>query len=152
AVGHLAGHLCLRAPPRRASAQAGAMPDRRMREQMTDTSIGARDGAGGPARKIRYAVVGAGWSAQNAFMPGVKRTGNSVMAAIVTGDPAKAEGLGGLYRIRHRYSYDEYDRLLASGEVDAVYLATPNTLHCDFAIRAMKAGLHVLCEKPLAAN
>ncbi|MFW6197799.1 MAG: Gfo/Idh/MocA family protein [Myxococcota bacterium] len=47
-------------------------------------------------------------------------------------------------------TYDGYDELVASGDIDAVYIATPNNLHRDYAVRAAQAGVHVLCEKPLA--
>jgi predicted dehydrogenase len=103
-------------------------------------------------QKVRYAVVGAGWIAQDAFMPSVRQTGNSVMSAIVTGDTAKGRKLADLYGISHVYSYERYDEMLASGQVDAVYIALPNSLHADFAIRAAKAGIHVLVEKPLATT
>ena len=52
----------------------------------------------------------------------------------------------------HTYDYDHYDECLQSGEVDAVYLAVPNHLHREYAERAARAGVHVLCEKPLADN
>jgi predicted dehydrogenase len=44
------------------------------------------------------------------------------------------------------------DELFSSGEIDAVYIALPNTMHKEFAVRAARAGLHVLCEKPMAIN
>ncbi len=102
--------------------------------------------------KIRYAVVGAGWISQEAFLPGVAHTGNSAVTALVTGDPEKAKVLGSRYGIRHNYHYDDYDALLDSGEVDAIYLALPNTMHRNFATRALEKGVHVLCEKPMATN
>jgi len=101
--------------------------------------------------KIRYAVVGAGWISQGAFMPGVGQTTNSLMTAIVTGDPEKRHALGVKYGLT-AYSYEEYDKMLASGEVDAVYVATPNDRHREFAEPALKAGIHVLLEKPMAAS
>ena len=52
-------------------------------------------------RKVRYAVVGAGWIAQEDFMPGVEHTGNSVMTALVTGDTEKARELSKMYGIEH---------------------------------------------------
>lgn len=100
--------------------------------------------------QVRYAVVGAGWIAQEAFMPAVAQTGNSVITAIVTGDPKKAKALGRYYGIEHLYDYAGYDRMLADGVADAIYLALPNTMHRDYTVRAAKAGLHVLCEKPMA--
>ena len=101
-------------------------------------------------RKVRYAVVGAGWIAQEDFMPGVAKTGNSVMTALVTGDAKKARALSEKYEIEHTCDYDGFDALLRSGRIDAIYLATPNTMHNDFTIRALAAGIHVLCEKPMA--
>lgn len=102
-------------------------------------------------RKIRYAVVGAGWISQGAFMPGVAQTSNSVLAAVVTGDPEKAKELGRRYNIAG-YSYNEYDDLLSSGSIDAVYVATPNFRHREFAVPALEAGIHVLLEKPMAGS
>ena len=101
-------------------------------------------------RKVRYAVVGAGWIAQEDFMPGVAKTGNSVMTALVTGDARKARELSEKYEIEHVCGYDGFDALPKSGKIDAIYLATPNTMHRDFTIRALAAGIDVLCEKPMA--
>lgn len=101
---------------------------------------------------IRYAVVGAGWISQEAFMPGVAQTGNSTIAAIVTGDMAKGAKLAAFHNVPQVVSYDDYDALLASDAVDAVYVALPNSMHADYAIRAAKAGKHVMVEKPLATS
>src|SRR6185369_337081 len=49
-------------------------------------------------------------------------------------------------------SYEEYDSVMKSGEIDAVYIALPNHMHRDFAVRAARAGVHVLCEKPMAVT
>ena len=101
--------------------------------------------------KIRYAVVGGGWISQAAFMPGVGQTSNSLMTAIVTGDKAKGAQLAKRYGL-DVYGYDEYDTMLKSGTVDAVYVATPNFRHREFAEPALKAGIHVLLEKPMEAS
>jgi predicted dehydrogenase len=103
-------------------------------------------------RKVRYAVVGAGWIAQAEFMPGVEHTGNSELMALVTGHEEKAAKLGEKYGIPNTYEYDDYDAMLSSGEVDAVYLALPNWAHVDFAVRTLDAGLHLLLEKPMAVS
>ena len=102
--------------------------------------------------KVRYAVVGLGWIAQAAFMPGVEHTGNSEITALVTGHEEKAEKLGEKYGVTRHYTYDEYDELLASGDIDAVYLALPNFSHVDYAVRTLKAGIHLLLEKPMAVS
>ena len=103
-------------------------------------------------KKIRYAVVGTGWISQIAFMPSIAQTGNSEMTAIVSGTPENAQKLAAFYGIRHVYSYEHYDEMLKSGHVDAVYIALPNSLHADYAIRAARAGIHALVEKPLAVT
>jgi predicted dehydrogenase len=105
------------------------------------------------ARKVRYAVVGLGYFAQEAILPAfVHAKKNSELAALVSDDPEKLKKLGRKYGARLGYGYDRYDELLASGEIDAVYLALPNDMHKDFAVRAAKRGIHVLCEKPLALS
>ncbi|MFD1952052.1 Gfo/Idh/MocA family protein [Sphingomonas arantia] len=99
--------------------------------------------------KVRYAVVGAGDISQASLMPGIAHTGNSVLAAIVTDDPVKAEALAKSYGLDQVTNYAGYADLLASGKIDAVYIATPNWRHAEFAVPALAAGIHVLCEKPL---
>lgn len=101
---------------------------------------------------IRYAVVGAGWISQEAFIPGVAQSGNSRIEAIVTGDIAKAGKLAEFHGIPQVVSYDDFDAFLATDAVDAVYIALPNSLHADYAIRAAKARKHVMVEKPLATS
>ena len=101
---------------------------------------------------INYAVVGAGWISQIAFLPGVAQSGNSRVSAIVTGDRTKASRLAEFHGVDTIVGYDDYDTLLASSKIDAVYIALPNDMHADFAIRAARAGRHVMVEKPLAVN
>ena len=103
-------------------------------------------------KKVRYAVVGSGWISQIAFMPGMEQTGNSEMTAIVSGNPGNAGKLAKFYNIPHIYSYEQYDEMLRAGVVDAVYIALPNSMHADYAIRAANAGVHALVEKPLAIS
>lgn len=103
-------------------------------------------------RKVRYAVVGAGWISQAAFMPGVANTRNAELTAIVTGDHRKAEALGARYGVTRAYHYDAYLAALDSAGFDAVYVAVPNHQHRDFAVPALERGLHVLLEKPMAVT
>lgn len=105
-----------------------------------------------PSGKIRYAVVGLGYFAQSAALPAFDQSENSELVALVSGDPTKLAELGKKYRVDGTYSYEEYDDLLTSGTIDAVYIALPNHLHCDYTVRAAKAGIHILCEKPMAMN
>ncbi len=103
-------------------------------------------------KKVRYAVVGNGWISQEAFLPGVNQTGNSEVVALVSGHRAKAEKIASFHGIPKIYDYSEYDSLLRSGTIDAVYIALPNSMHTDFCMRAAKAGIHALVEKPLAIS
>ena len=106
-----------------------------------------------PKNKVRYAVVGLGYFAQEAILPAFANARkNSELAALVSDDPEKLKKLGRKYGARLGYGYDRYDELLESGEIDAVYLALPNDMHKEFAVRAAKRGIHVLCEKPLALS
>lgn len=101
---------------------------------------------------IKYAVVGAGWISQQAFLPGAGQSTNSKVTAIVTGDHDKAARLADFHGVGQIVGYDGYDALLRSADIDAVYIALPNHLHADFAVRAARAGKHVLVEKPLATS
>lgn len=102
--------------------------------------------------RVRYAMVGMGDITQRSMMPAIAHTGNSALTAIVSGDADKARALAKLYGVEHVYDYDGFDAMLASGQVDAIYLATPNWRHAEFAIPALAAGVHVLCEKPLEVS
>ncbi|BAY76545.1 oxidoreductase domain-containing protein [Nostoc linckia NIES-25] len=101
-------------------------------------------------RKIRYAVVGLGWFAQDAALPSFAHAENSELVALVSDDPTKRQELSKKYGIKQSYSYEEYENCLTSGEVDAVYIALPNHLHREYAVRAANQAIHVLCEKPMA--
>jgi predicted dehydrogenase len=103
-------------------------------------------------KKIRYAVVGLGHIAQAAILPGFANTKNSELAALVSDDETKLREIGEKYSVEQMYSYDQYEECLASGEVDAVFIALPNNLHCEYTVRAARAGVHVLCEKPMAVT
>jgi predicted dehydrogenase len=102
--------------------------------------------------KVRYAVVGLGDIAQEDMMPGVEHTGNSEITAFVTSDQVKARELGETYGVEAIFSYEQFDAALESGTFDAIYLATPNWRHAEFIIPALRAGIHVLTEKPLEVS
>jgi predicted dehydrogenase len=104
-------------------------------------------------KPIRYAVVGLGHIAQVAVLPAFAHaSSNSQLTALVSGDPQKLKTLSQRYRVPYTYSYAQYDQCLRDGHIDAVYVALPNSMHCDYTTRAAKAGIHVLCEKPMALN
>ena len=100
---------------------------------------------------VRFAVVGVGQISQQAFIPGLSRIEDAELAALVTSSPEKAEALGQEFGVA-TYSYEEYPALLESGDIDAVYVATPVFRHREFAEPALKAGIHILLEKPMATS
>jgi predicted dehydrogenase len=100
-------------------------------------------------RTIRYGVVGLGHIAQVAVIPAFAHARrNSELVAVVSGDRTKRRELARRYRIKEAFTYEEFDECLRV--VDAVYIALPNSMHAEYAIRAARAGVHVLCEKPMA--
>jgi predicted dehydrogenase len=101
-------------------------------------------------KKIKYAVVGLGHLAQVAVLPAFANASNSELVAIVSGDETKLKKLARKYKVEHAFTYEDYDRALKA--VDAVYLVVPNHLHRECAVRAAEAGVHVLCEKPMAVT
>jgi predicted dehydrogenase len=104
-------------------------------------------------KPIRYAVVGLGYISQVAMLPAFRNARrNSKLAALVSGDRRKLDALGRKYDVDTLVDYDGYARLLRSGDIDAVYIGLPNTMHHEYALRALRAGMHVLCDKPLAVT
>jgi glucose-fructose oxidoreductase len=100
---------------------------------------------------VRYAVVGLGWIAQESILPAfAKARANSELQALVSDDPGKLRVLGRKYGVTKLFSYDDYERCLR--DVDAVFIALPNSLHREFTERAARARVHVLCEKPMAVT
>jgi len=85
-----------------------------------------------------------------AVLPAFGHARNSELTAIVSGDAEKLRQLGDRYGVETRGGYDDFESCLE--EVDAVYIALPNSMHAEYAIRAAAAGVHVLCEKPLAVT
>src|ERR1700733_10243523 len=103
--------------------------------------------------RVRYAVVGLGHIARAAVVPAFAHAKeNSELRALVSGDPAKLKELSKTYDVPRTFSYEQYEECLHSGEVDAVYIALPNSMHCEYSVAAARAGIHVLCEKPMAVT
>jgi predicted dehydrogenase len=101
-------------------------------------------------RSIRYAVVGLGHIAQVAVLPAFAHARNSELVAVVSDDRTKRREMAKRYGLEQAFTYEEFDNCLR--EVDAVYIALPNSMHADYTIRAARAGVHVLCEKPMAVT
>ncbi len=105
------------------------------------------------SRKVRYAVVGLGHISQVAVLPAFAHAQeNSELRALISSDPTKLTELSKSYQVPLTYSYEQYQECLHSGEVDAIYIALPNSMHCEYSVAAARAGIHVLCEKPMAVT
>jgi predicted dehydrogenase len=104
-------------------------------------------------RKIRYGVIGLGHIAQIAMLPAFRNARrNSTLAALISGDDTKLDSLGRKYGVDQVLCYDQFEEVLTNGTIDALYVALPNDMHHAVVVRAARAGIHVLCEKPLGMN
>lgn len=103
-------------------------------------------------KKLGIALVGLGGYATGQLAPALEQTEHCYLSAIVTGSPAKAAEWEAKYSIPagNIYSYETFDSIGDNPDVDIVYVVLPNSLHAAYAIRAAKAGKHVICEKPMA--
>ena len=120
---------------------------------MANRKQSRRAGTAGSDRKvIRYAVVGLGYISQSALLPAFAHARNSKLVALVSGDSKKLKLVGRRYGVQNLHSYETYDDLMKSGDIDAVYIGLPNHMHREYTVRAAEAGIHVLCEKPLAVT
>ncbi|HEX8323223.1 MAG TPA: Gfo/Idh/MocA family oxidoreductase [Tepidisphaeraceae bacterium] len=99
--------------------------------------------------QIRWGILGTGNIARQ-FANGVKSSRACVLTAVASRTAATAEAFGAQYGIAR--AYNDYGTMLADPTVDAVYVSLPNTMHHEWTIKALRAGKHVLCEKPLATS
>jgi predicted dehydrogenase len=98
--------------------------------------------------QIRWGVLGAAKIAADLVIPAIQVSRNGCVAALASRDAAKGAAMCQRFGIPHLFG--DYESLLASPEVDAIYIPLPNTLHVEWTRRVLDAGKHVLCEKPLA--
>ncbi len=105
-------------------------------------------------RKAGYAIVGLGGYGLGMIIPEFANCRHSRLAAVVSGDPAKARRVAREHGLPERsiYDYGNFDRIRDNPDVDVVYVVLPNSMHAEYTIRAARAGKHVLCEKPMAVS
>src|SRR4051794_22913235 len=106
------------------------------------------------ARPVGYAAIGLG-TISDIFMRACANSSSAKVTALVTGHPKeKAVKYAAQYSILESsiYTYETFDEIRKNKDVDAVYIGLPNSMHCEYAQRAARAGKHVLCEKPMAIS
>jgi len=99
---------------------------------------------------LRIGILGAARIAPMALVRPARQVPEAAIVAVAARDPTKAHAFATKHRIPD--VHPSYDALLADSAVDAVYNPLPNSLHCEWTVRALDAGKHVLCEKPIASN
>jgi predicted dehydrogenase len=107
-----------------------------------------------PERKLGWAIVGLGELALEEILPAFGACKKSRLVALVSGHPDKARQLADVHGIDRKaiYDYANFDSIRDNSEIDVVYIVLPNSMHAEYTNRALHAGKHVLCEKPMAVT
>ena len=142
-----------------ASLLAGAAAGQAVPE-VPNRAVGRPDPTGIPPeplpddRQLGFAVVGLGKLALSEIVDAFGVTRRARLAALVSGSRDKARRVAAQYGVPEDalYGYDDFDRIADDPRIDVVYIVLPNSLHREFTVRALRAGKHVLCEKPLATS
>ena len=100
--------------------------------------------------KLRWGILGCGTIATTAIAPAIRWSANGELVAVASRDAATARARA--EEVAAPHAHGSYEALLADDRVDAVYIGVPNGLHEEWALRAVEAGKHVLCEKSLTLS
>ncbi|KAG4075045.1 hypothetical protein HA402_007379 [Bradysia odoriphaga] len=98
---------------------------------------------------MRFAVVGTNWITER-FIDAAHESGKMRLTAIYSRKLEQAQAFGANYPVEH--FFDSLEALAQSDVIDAVYIASPNALHCQQSLLFLSHKKHVICEKPLASN
>jgi predicted dehydrogenase len=121
---------------------------------MASTHLSSFAQAGALGKPVGYAAVGLG-TISDIFMRACANSATSRITALVTGHPKdKGAKYAAMYGIPKTsiYTYEQFDRLHENKDVEAVYIGLPNSMHCEYTVRAAELGKHVLCEKPMSIS
>ena len=97
--------------------------------------------------QVRWGILSAAKIAREWVCPGIHNSAHGIVAAVASKTPGKAEALAAPYGAR---THASYEALLADPAIDAIYIPLPNGAHVEWTAKALAAGKHVLCEKPIA--
>lgn len=100
------------------------------------------------AAELRFGMIGTSWYADSMHLPSLTSHPQAAVTAICGRNAERANEVAQKFGIPHVYT--DYRALIESGQVDAVVIATPDDTHHAMTLAAVDAGLHVICEKPLA--
>jgi predicted dehydrogenase len=105
-----------------------------------------------PGPKVGWALVGIGGLTANQILPAFPKCQKSKVVSFVSGRPEKAARFAQVHGVdpKNIYTYENFDKIADNPDIQAVYIVLPNSMHAEYTIRALKAGKHVLCEKPMA--
>src|SRR5690349_12820887 len=98
------------------------------------------------AEPVRWGVLSTAKIGVRAVIPAITAASNAQLVAIASRDKMRAQAVANDYPGVH--ALESYEALLNDGEIEAVYIPLPNSMHVEWTIRALEAGKHVLCEKP----
>lgn len=98
---------------------------------------------------IKFGIIGTNWITE-AFIDAAREVEDFALTAVYS----RSEETGAAFAAKHQIAavFTDVAEMAASGQIDAVYIASPNSFHAAHAITCMKHGVHVLCEKPVASN
>ncbi len=102
------------------------------------------------ANRIRWGILSTATIGVHKVIPGLRRSTRGEVVAIASRDAATARSVAA--RLGIPRAHGSYEALLADSQVDAIYIPLPNHLHAEWSIRALEAGKHVLCEKPIGLS
>ena len=98
---------------------------------------------------IRVGIIGGGAISQRRHLPEYAANPNAEIVGLYDALPSRAQELATLYGCK---AYESPEALIADETIDAISICSPNVTHADYTIKALKAGKHALCEKPMAVS
>ena len=101
-------------------------------------------------QKVRWGILSTSRFAQTKILPALRHCAHVELAAIASRDLARARTVAAEFGIPK--TYGSYDELVTDHDIDVIYNPSPNHLHVPWSLKALEAGKHVLCEKPIGLN